>query len=145
MRMPLRLGAFLLGLLWSWPAWAVYGQENPRLEHLYERFMSPCCWQQNLTLHDSPIADELRASIQTMVKSGRSDDEIKDAIVSQYGTRILSLPEGPARGWLFLTPWATAGVALLALVTFVRRIRQPQVQTANGLAPAALEEGWDEL
>jgi len=135
----------LLVTLWltvvvSAPSWAVYGRENPRLQRLYERYMSPSCWQQNLTLHDSPIAHELRASIQTMLQNGRSDDEIKEALVGQYGKRILVLPEGEVGDWLFVTPWVIAGISLLALTAFFRHVLRPRPGFV-GPPPAALEDG----
>ena len=87
-----------------------YGGENPRLERLFSTFISPCCWRENLTVHDSDIAHELRRQIQTMVGDGRSDDEIKAVLVKQYTRQILAIPDGSQGVWLFLTPW----LALLA-------------------------------
>lgn len=142
---PRVLGIALSSLIVSMPAWAVYGKEDPRLERLYERFMSPCCWQQNLTLHDSPVANELRASIQAMVQNGRSDEEIKEALVATYGKRILALPEGPARHWLFATPWTISGVALIGLAAYLRRLLRPNAEFSPNVAPAAPEDGWEEI
>jgi hypothetical protein len=56
--------------------------------------MAPCFWQQNLTLHNSQIADELRA------RAGRWEDETKSSLIEKYGERILALPKA-AKGFGF--------------------------------------------
>ena len=111
-------------------AQAGYGSEDPRLEELYGTFVPPCCWRDNLTIHESGIADELRVRIKEMVVAGRSDDEIKQALVAEYGARILIVPEGPARGWLFWTPWFLAALGLAFVVYYLRRLRHPAVALA---------------
>ena len=137
-------------LLNSTSLFASYGQGNPRLEKLYATFMSPCCWEQNLTAHDSQIARELRVRIEAMVSEGRSDEEIKAAFVQQYSKRILALPEGAERNWLFLTPWLAAGTGLAALLLFLRRMRPDiagphlEAPTLKGPALAELESEWDQ-
>jgi len=123
---------------------ASYGKDNPRLQKLYSTFMSPCCWQQNLTLHDSPIAQHLREGIQTLVNEGRSDEEIKAFMVQRYTKRILALPDGPERVWLMLIPWLASVTGVVGLLLFLRRLRWDS-WTAH-LAdpePAELEPGWD--
>ena len=95
-----------------------YGSGDARLERLFSTFISPCCWRENLTVHDSEIARELHSQIQTMVRDGRSDDEIKAMLVKEYTRQILAVPDGSQGVWLFLTPWlaffaGTAGVVFL--------------------------------
>ena len=89
-------------------AWAAYGSEDRRLEKLYSSFISPCCWRENLTVHDSQIAQEMRGRIRSMVHDGKTDDQIKSVFVAQYTKRILALPEGPEQLWLFWTRWLLA-------------------------------------
>lgn len=137
-----RFGVIVL-LAGAGAAYGGYGADSPRLEHLYGDFIAPCCWRENLTTHDSPAADALRGRIQTHVEQGWTDEEIKTALVSEYGARILSLPEGSSRVWLFWTPLA-AGLAGLAVVLFrLKRLRSPQLAAESGQAPAELEPGWD--
>lgn len=134
--------AFLVLALAS-PAWGAYGQGDPRLQNLYEQIIAPCCWRQNLTVHESQAADQLRAAILIMEKNGRTDDEIKAVLVKQYGERILALPEGAARGWLFAVPWVVLGVAFLGLVTLLRRLPRPAAASVD--LPMPFEEDWEEL
>lgn len=133
---------FLLSIAPS--AWAGYGTEDPRLDRLYGAFISPCCWRENLTVHDSPIANQLRVQIQALVRDGRSDEEIKAALIREYTQRILSLPEGPPRLWLFWTPWLLASIAFGALLLLIRRLkRHSDLIAVAPFQPADLEDGWD--
>ncbi|HUA84902.1 MAG TPA: cytochrome c-type biogenesis protein CcmH [Bryobacteraceae bacterium] len=135
-----------LAALWAAavPLFASFGEGNPRIERLYSAFMSPCCWQQNLALHDSQIAQEMRGRIQSMVKEGRSDEAIKAVFIRQYGKRILALPEGAERTWLFVTPWAAGCGGLLAAIDFLRRASARRYDSMpGGFTPAELEAGWE--
>jgi hypothetical protein len=42
---------------------------DPCQAKLYSMFMSPCCWQQNLGVHQSPVAEQLRREIQVLVQN----------------------------------------------------------------------------
>jgi cytochrome c-type biogenesis protein CcmH/NrfF len=126
-------------------SFARYGTENFRLESLYGTFISPCCWRENLTPHESSTAMELRAQIETMVRSGHSDADIKSALVAQYGKRVLALPEGNLRIWLFLTPLAAALIGFALITLLLKRVLVRSNTPALASFPAVpLEDGWDE-
>lgn len=109
---------------------------DPRLERLFQTFIAPCCWRENLLVHQSPLADELRASIRADVEQGKSDEEIKAALVRRYSTRILSLPEGVRGVWLQWTPWAMAAAGLAALAGFLHRAKKhPAMPVPAGPLP----------
>lgn len=125
-------------------AHAHFGNEDPRLERLFSTFISPCCWQENLTVHDSEIARQLRGRIRALVLDGRTDDEIKAVLVKQYTRQILALPDGPQGVWLFLTPWLATGAGALGVVFLLNRLRtRSEAPTMVDLTPAELETGWD--
>ncbi len=120
---------------------AGYGAGDARREKLYSTFIAPCCWRENLTVHDSQAAEDLRTRIDRLVDAGQSDNEIKAALVADFGPRILSLPEGRTRVWLFWTPFAVALIALGLVLVALRRMRlRPAVA---GPAPADLPDDWD--
>ncbi len=126
-------------------AHAHFGNEDPRLERLFSTFISPCCWQENLTVHDSEIARQLRGQIRTLVLDGRTDDEIKVVLVKQYTRQILALPDGSQGVWLFLTPWLATGAGALGVVFLLNRLRTRSATPAMAdLIPAELESGWDQ-
>lgn len=138
----LRIATALL-FLGAGAAFAGYGQGDPRLENLYESYIAPCCWRENLSTHDSPTADALRARIHSDIAQGKSDEEIKAALLADYGERILSLPEGSLRTWLFWTPVAVLLLGFGAIVLWLKRARWTQPALA-GIAPADLPDAWDD-
>lgn len=81
--------------------------------------MAPCCWSENLAMHRSEVAAEMRAEIGRRVREGQSDREILDAFIARYGQRILVVPEGKLGDILL---WAPPVLFLLALVFVVRLV-----------------------
>jgi len=139
-----RLALFLLFSPITPHASAGYGADNPRIERLYAGFISPCCWRENLTVHNSPVAGELRAEIVLLIQQGRSDDQIKSIFVEKYGKRILALPEGGLGLWLFWTPVLACAAGLAMVSLFVKRSRLAnRAPLLAGLPPAELDENWD--
>ncbi len=136
------VNTLLLCVFLAVPAQGAYGEGNPRLQRLYSEFIAPCCWRENLTSHQSPAADQLRSRVATMTQDGHTDEEIRGVLVAEFGKRILSLPEGQARTWLFWTPAFLLALGATSLVWFLRRIRQAPVQLAGPMAE--LEPGWDQ-
>ena len=85
-----------------------------------------------------------------MVQAGRSDDEIKSALVAQYSKRVLALPEGSERIWLFWVPLVASAVGLGGILLLLRRLL---IRSRAGtiavlpeeiLAAASLEDEWTE-
>ncbi|MEO8663676.1 MAG: cytochrome c-type biogenesis protein CcmH, partial [Bryobacteraceae bacterium] len=93
---------------------------DPRLERLFAKFLSPCCWSESLMIHNSPKADELRREIQSMISASWSDDDIKRDLIARYSTRILVVPEGTAGTWLTWTPWALTAAGLFTVAAVIR-------------------------
>lgn len=109
---------------------------DPRLEQLYRRFIAPCCWRENLFVHHSPKADELREAIRKDVAAGKTDAEIQQALVQQYTTRVLAMPEGAARTWLQWAPVVAGALGLGAIGWFLRRSIASAPAPADGpMAP----------
>lgn len=89
----------LLVLCLAAPAHAViesyqFDDENQRAR--YHRFIEelrcPKCQNQNLAGSNSPIAADLRRELHRMIRSGQSDEQIVDFMVSRYGDFILYRP-----------------------------------------------------
>ena len=72
---------------------------------LIERLRAPCCWQQTLDVHASPIAAELRAEIRTRVAAGEDVPTIEADLVQRYGERVRAVPTAG-----FLTPLGVFGM-----------------------------------
>jgi cytochrome c-type biogenesis protein CcmH len=77
----------------------------------------------------SPQADRERALIRTLISQGKDKDQIKDALVAQYGPRVLATPSGHG---FDLAAWIVPGLliatAILGLILgAVRLARRHQL------------------
>jgi cytochrome c-type biogenesis protein CcmH len=109
-------------------AWAVDPQlmSDPQLQARYEGLIHELrcvqCENNSLADSDAPIAADLRREIRGMLTAGKSNQEIKDYLVSRYSEFILFRPNYSWRNaWL----WGLPGFLLLiGVVIAVRIIRQ---------------------
>lgn len=74
---------------------------------------------------EAPQADRERALIRTLIARGETKDQIKDALVAEYGPRVLATPSGHG---FDLLAWIVPGLAILllagALVLAALRLRR---------------------
>ena len=63
------------------------------LSEISSEVMCPVCGTL-LELAESPQALRQKAFVSRLVAEGKSKDEIKDALVTEYGTEVLALPQG---------------------------------------------------
>ena len=66
-----------------------------------------CMQCQNESIADSPVglASDLRREVRNMLLAGKSDDDVRNYMVSRYGEFILFRPRFSARNaWLWLAP-----------------------------------------
>ena len=120
--------------LWMAAAVQLPPAQEREAKQIEAMLIAPCCWSQQVSVHQSPAADEIRQNIRRMLADGKTRQQILDAYVKEYGDRILAEP--PARGFsrLFhVAPWIflVASVGLVLIV--IRRLRAPAA------APAAAE------
>jgi cytochrome c-type biogenesis protein CcmH len=86
--------------------------------------MCPICGTL-LELAESPQAQRERVLVKRLIAEGKSEGEVKDALVAQYGPAVLALPEG--KGFdlsAYLVPVIAFAAAALALAFAVRRWRR---------------------
>ncbi len=117
---------------------------DPRKEKLYAMFIAPCCWRQNLLVHESPEAKNLRAQIVQWIDEGRSDEAIKQELLQRYTARILALPEGARGQWLSWSPVvATVGGLTFVAASIFRSIRSgPAPAVQEGKLPDLPDSEW---
>lgn len=116
-----------------------------RVEHLSEQLRCPVC--DGLAVADSPssTARAIAADVRDRVARGETDDQIRDAYVSQYGTWILLEPPGSGIGtlaWLLPGAGVVAAVAAGGWTVYRRSMRATAKPSASARATvaAALEE-----
>jgi len=110
---------------------------DPAMQQRYLALINEfrCMQCQNEALADSNVslAADLRLEIHDLIKSGKSDDQIRDYLVARYGEFILFRPRMSWRNaWL----WAAPGVLLLGgLAIALRVLRQRARMPISGDDP----------
>ena len=92
-------------------------REAKKIEEL---LIAPCCWSQPVATHYSAQADEVRAGIRRLLGEGKNRQQVLDAFVAEYGTRILAEPPGAGLHWL---PWVFLLVGGAATIVVIRHLR----------------------
>jgi cytochrome c-type biogenesis protein CcmH len=105
------------------------------LTDIEDEVMCPICGTP-LSLAAAPQAERERAFIRRLIGRGQTKDEIKDALVREYGEEVLATPDS---GGFDLAAWLVpAGGLLLAAIALVIGVRQWRRRGANR-EPAADE------
>lgn len=122
------LGAALLA------AGPVGASARPSLAVIERQVMCVTC-KIPLNVAESPQADRERAFIQSLIDGGQSEQQIKAALVSQYGPTVLGLPGTSGFGLAaYLVPVAVVlGMLALLAVLLPRWRRQTQHLIGQGL------------
>ena len=94
------------------------------LSEISSEVMCPVCGTL-LELAESPQAQREKAFVSRLVAAGRSKEEIKDALVAEYGSEVLALPQGSGFDLsAYLVPVVAFLVAAIALAVGVLRWRR---------------------
>jgi cytochrome c-type biogenesis protein CcmH len=94
------------------------------LPDIEDEVMCPICGTL-LELSESPQAERQRAFISRQIASGQSKEEIKRALVVEYGRPVLALPRGSGFDLsAYLVPVLAFVVAALALAAGIWRWRR---------------------
>jgi cytochrome c-type biogenesis protein CcmH len=115
------------------------------MDEIESELMCPTC-QSRLDLSYSPAADRIRVFIEERRQAGWTKDEVKDALVEDFGPGVLAAP--PAEG-IGLVAW---GVPLLALAVGLLAVlgvgvawrRRARVEVAAGTTDPALDARIDD-
>jgi cytochrome c-type biogenesis protein CcmH/NrfF len=94
------------------------------LNEIEEEVMCPVCGTL-LGLAESPQATREKAFVEKLVKEGKSKDQIKDALVAQYGDAVLAEPNGSGFSIsAYVVPIVAFVVAALLLAAAVWKWRR---------------------
>ena len=107
------------------------------------QLIAPCCFSQQVSVHHSAAADEVRQDIRKRLGAGETHEQILQAYVGRYGKRILAEPpaEGIAR-WLHILPPVALVLTAGLIVIIVRRFTShAPVEPAPAAAGAASASG----
>ncbi len=94
------------------------------LNEIEEEVMCPVCGTL-LGLAESPQATREKAFVEKLVKEGKTKDQIKDALVAQYGDAVLAEPNGSGFSIsAYVVPIVAFVVAALLLAAAVWKWRR---------------------
>jgi len=102
-----------------------------RLVNISQELRCLVCQNESLASSRAELADDLRREVRDLIRANKSDQEIKDFLVSRYGDFVLYRPEVKPLTWvLWFGPFVVlliAGIFLLAYLRQRRSAMQPQV------------------
>jgi cytochrome c-type biogenesis protein CcmH len=94
------------------------------LSEISQEVMCPVCGTL-LELAESPQAEREKAFVSRLVKEGKTKQQIKDALVAEYGDEVLALPQGSGFSLsAYLVPIIAFVVAAVVLAFGVARWRR---------------------
>jgi cytochrome c-type biogenesis protein CcmH len=107
---------------------AVPMAEDPKLEarlvDISQELRCLVCQNESLASSHAELADDLRQEVRELLRSGKSDQEVKDFLVSRYGDFVLYRPEVKPLTWvLWFGPFVLLVMAAIFLGMYLRQRR----------------------
>jgi cytochrome c-type biogenesis protein CcmH len=107
---------------------AMLMSEDPKLEarldELSHELRCMVCQNESLASSRAELADDLRTEVRELLRSGKSDREVKDFLVSRYGDFVLYNPEVKPLTWvLWFGPFVLLVIAVIFLGIYLRQRR----------------------
>jgi cytochrome c-type biogenesis protein CcmH len=134
--------ALILALQCTFSSWA--GEAPPlaedpvveqRLVTIAEELRCLVCQNESLAGSRAELAQDLRREVRTLIKSGKTDAEIKEFLVSRYGDFVLYRPPVKPTTWLL---WFGPLLLLLSAAwVLVRIIRRSQTENDDPVLDSA--------
>jgi cytochrome c-type biogenesis protein CcmH len=120
----------------------------PNAADLEAELVCPVC-ETTLDQSTAPVAERMKTFIRVRIAAGDSEQEIKDALVAQFGPEVLAEPPAGGFGLLaWLLPLAAIAGGAIAVGLLIRswsRRREPTPATADQLDPQLEHLVDDEL
>ncbi len=127
--------AVVAALLLASPGYAA----QTSLSDIEDEVMCTICGT-TLALSDAPSANRQRAFINELIAAGHDKDEIKDALVAEYGPEVLAVPD--SKGFDLIGGWILPAAAVVLAAALViaaairwRRERRPATEPGAELDP----------
>ena len=93
-----------------------------RLMAISEELRCLVCQNETLAASRAELADDLRKEVRRLIRENKTDQEIKDYLVSRYGDFVLYRPPVKPTTWLlWFGPFLLLAGGVTALITFLRR------------------------
>lgn len=93
----------------------------PNAADLEAELVCPVC-ETTLDQSDAPVAQRMKAFIRERIAAGDNEQEIKDALVAEFGSGVLATPPKSGFGLLaWLVPLGALVAGVITVVLLVRR------------------------
>jgi len=97
-------------------------QTEQRLISISEEMRCLVCQNESLAGSRSDLANDLRREIRTLIKEGKSDDQIRAFMVERYGDFVLYRPPVKPITWLlWIGPFVILLIGIAGLLMYLRR------------------------
>jgi cytochrome c-type biogenesis protein CcmH len=119
--------------------------EDPAVEKrmiaISEEMRCLVCQNESLAASQADLAQDLRRELRSLIKEGKSDEEIKQFMVSRYGDFVLYRPRLQSTTWLLWTgPFILLIAGVAVLVAYLRRRSRVVPETPLSAADAKRAE-----
>jgi cytochrome c-type biogenesis protein CcmH/NrfF len=138
------IAAIIATLLLATGTGALAAEPQASLPDIEDEVMCPICGTL-LELSEAPQAQRQRAFIRELIAGGRDKEQIKAALVAEYGQEVLALPDDEGfQLTAYLVPVAAFAAAAIALAIGVGRWRRTgDGGPDRGVASAPADERID--
>ena len=93
-----------------------------RLISISEEMRCLVCQNESLAGSRSDLANDLRAEIRSLIRDGKTDDQIRSFMVERYGDFVLYRPPVKPLTWLlWIGPFVILAFGIAGLLTYLRR------------------------
>lgn len=126
---------------------AALGGEPPRAADLEAELVCPIC-KTTLDQSDAPVAQRMKAFIRERIAAGDTEDEIKGALVAEFGPGVIASPPKSGFGllaWLLPLVAFVAGAVVLGVLIWSWSRRRAPPRPERSLDPEAERRVDEEL
>lgn len=97
-----------------------------RLNSIAEELRCLVCQNESLAGSRADLAMDLRRELRNLIRQGKSDQEIREFLVTRYGDYVLYRPPVKPTTWLlWIGPFVLLLAALAGLIFFLRNRQAP--------------------
>jgi cytochrome c-type biogenesis protein CcmH len=101
-----------------------------RMVNIAEELRCLVCQNESLASSHADLAQDLRREVRGLIKEGKSDQEVKDFLVSRYGDFVLYRPQvKPTTYLLWGGPFLLLIIGIAVLIRYLRRRDRQFVET----------------
>jgi cytochrome c-type biogenesis protein CcmH len=140
-----RLATIALLFVVLLPSAAFAAQPQFSMNEIETELMCPTC-QTRLDLSHAPAAEQIRSFVQRKREAGWTKQQVKDALVQDFGPSVLAAPPAAGVGlvaWIVPAALVIGGIGVVVALTLVWRRRQGSRDTATPAVDPDLDDRVD--